>query len=123
MAPPHILLVDDDEDTCASMADVLADLGYPVEVATDARTALDLARGRRYSLALLDYKMPEMSGVELFLRIRQFSPDTSGIMVTAFPEDDVRRAAESAGIQRVLPKPIAFDELLPLIEGTVGNHR
>ena len=70
MAGLYILCVDDDPDTCASMSDILTDLGYLVSVAYDGHAALQLVQQQPYGLALLDYRMPGMDGLELYRRIR-----------------------------------------------------
>lgn len=58
MTIADILLVDDDQDACASLADILADLGYAVGVAYDGLTALACYAPSPCRLALVDYKMP-----------------------------------------------------------------
>jgi CheY-like chemotaxis protein len=121
MGAPHILFVDDDPDTCASVADVLSDIGYRVDVAGGAAGALALARCHPYPLALLDYRMPDMTGAELFVRIRQVRPGTVGVIVTGFAGGDTLRAGSEAGVRRALAKPVKFDEFLPLIEEAVGT--
>jgi CheY-like chemotaxis protein len=119
MAASPILVVDDDRDTCLS--DIISDLGYRVDVAYDGPAALDLSRRRPYGLALLDYRMPGMDGVELYALIRRVRPDTVAVLVTGFAAEDTVRAASRAGIRRVLPKPMDFGRLLPLIEEVAGT--
>ena len=121
MTASTILLVDDDLDTCASLADVLADLGYAVDVAHDGPGALELSRRRVYALALLDFKLPGMDGVELYGHLRRLRADTVGVLVTGFASDETARAAAGAGIRRLLPKPVDFGELLPLVEEVAGQ--
>ena len=58
MVDTNILLVDDDTDACASMADILLDLNHMMELAHDGLSALELCKGHKYRLALLDYKLP-----------------------------------------------------------------
>jgi CheY-like chemotaxis protein len=116
-----ILVVDDDHDTCASLSDIISDLGYRVDVANDGPTALDLSRRQPYGLALLDYKMPGMTGVELYGRLKQVRADTVGVLVTAFAAEATLRAAAEAGIRRVLPEPVDFGRLIPLIEEVAGT--
>ena len=65
MVDTNILLVDDDQDTCASMSDIFLDLGYTVDMAYDGPGALELSGHHQYRLAVLDYKMPGMDGLEL----------------------------------------------------------
>jgi CheY-like chemotaxis protein len=97
VAAAPILLVDDDWDTCASMADIIGDLGYQVETAHDGPAALELAGRRFFGLALLDYKMPGMNGVEVYRRMRQLRTDTVGVLVTARIRSTTRPPPASTG--------------------------
>ncbi len=121
MAAFSILLVDDDPDTCASMSDVIADLGYRVDVAYDGPAALILGKRQPYGLALLDCKLPGMDGVELYGHLKQLWADMVGILVTAFAADGTIHSANQAGIRQVVPKPVDFGLLLPLIQEVVGQ--
>ena len=121
MAVSAILVVDDDPDTCATLSDILADLGYRVAVAHDGPAALELSRRQPYGLALLDYLMPGMDGVELYGRLKQVRAGTVGVLVTAFAAEATVLAAARAGIRRVLPKPVDFGRLIPLIEEVAGT--
>jgi CheY-like chemotaxis protein len=121
MAASAILLVDDDHDTCASLSDVISDLGYRVDVAHDGPAALELCRRQPYGLAVLDYKLPGMDGVELYGHLKRVRADTVGVLVTAFAADATAQAAARAGIRQVLPKPVSFGRLIPLIEEVAGT--
>jgi DNA-binding NtrC family response regulator len=121
MPPAPILVVDDDPDTRASLSDVLTDLGYQVDVADGGRSALALASRGGYGLALLDYRMPDMDGVEVFVRLREARPGVVGVLVTGFAADETVAAATRAGVRRVVPKPVDFGRLLPLVEEAVGR--
>ena len=51
---PSVLVVDDEEDTCRNLSDILTDLGYQVDIAHEGLTALELVSRNRYDVALLD---------------------------------------------------------------------
>jgi CheY-like chemotaxis protein len=121
MGASAILLVDDERDSCASLSDIISDLGYQVGVAYDGPSALELSRRQSYGLALLDYKMPGMDGVELYSHLKRLRTDTVGVLVTAFATDATLQAAARAGIRQVLPKPVDFGHLIPLIEEVAGT--
>jgi CheY-like chemotaxis protein len=121
MAGLSILCVDDDPDTCASMLDILTDLGYGVSVAYDGHAALQLVQQHPYGLALLDYRMPGMDGLELYQRIRQLRPSVVGVFVTAFAASSVIEAARAVGVRSILPKPVDFEEQLALVAEVVGS--
>jgi len=117
----HLLVVDDDRSNCAMVSSLLTKEGYQVDVANDGEHALEMVADRPYTLALLDYQMPGMDGVELYRRILEQRPETLGIFLTAYTTLDTVYPAISAGAERVLAKPVNKDELIPLIEKMVGR--
>jgi DNA-binding NtrC family response regulator len=118
----RILIVDDDRSSCEIIAKILSLRSYDVDVAYSGPAALDLIRERDYGLALIDYRMPGMDGVELYRKIRELRPDLVGVFVTGFPTIDTIYPAISVGVKRVIGKPAGSDELLSVIEEFVGNH-
>jgi CheY-like chemotaxis protein len=116
MPPPRILVVDDDQDTCRNLSDILTDLGYAVDTAIDGLSALALVRERPYDVALLDLKMPGMDGLTLYREIRKLRSGTVAIIVTAYATGDTAEKALAAGAWRVLSKPVDLEQLMPLVE-------
>jgi CheY-like chemotaxis protein len=111
-----VLVVDDEVDLCANMADILGDLGYKVDIAHDGITALEMVRRTAYDVALLDLRMPGMDGLELYDRIKQLRAGTIAIVVTAFASAATSELALATGASCVLSKPVDFPRLLALIE-------
>jgi len=118
---PSILVVDDDEDTCRNLSDILTDLGYHVETAHDGPAALEMVRRNAYDVALLDYKMPGMDGLTLYRAIKKLRAGTVAIVVTAYAEGTTSEEALAAGAWRVLPKPLDFPRLLGLVDEALGQ--
>jgi DNA-binding NtrC family response regulator len=112
---PSILIVDDDEDTCRNLSDILTDLGYQTETAADGPSTLKLLQRRTFDMALLDLKMPGMDGVTLYREIKKLKADTVAIIVTAYASSDTAREALAAGAWQILPKPVDFPRLLGLV--------
>jgi DNA-binding NtrC family response regulator len=109
---PQLLVVDDEQDTCANLADIFTDLGYDVDVAYDGHSARERVKQKTYDVALLDLKMPGMDGLELFQRIKEISHGTVAIVVTAYASSETARRILDAGAWRIMPKPIDFSALL-----------
>lgn len=116
-----ILVVDDEPDACNLMAKLLSAFGYSVDVAYDGRSALKLVDQRKYGLAILDYEMPGMNGVDLFRRIRRARPSMAAVFVTGHTTIDVVFPAIEAGVLRVISKPADFKELLPIVQGHLSG--
>jgi two-component system, NtrC family, response regulator HydG len=121
MAGSRILVVDDDQGNRFALSKVLAGLGYDVDTAEDGRAALELCREHEYALGVLDYRMPGMDGVELYRKIHAIQPDVVGVFLTAFTTIDTVFPAIEAGVTRVLSKPVDFNELIPLVQETIGK--
>lgn len=120
-AGQRILIVDDDRTSCEILAKILGHRGYRVDVAHNGATALALVEERDYGLALIDYRMPGMDGVELYRRIREMKPNMVGVFVTGFPTIDTIYPAIAVGVERVIAKPAGSGELLQVIEEFVGK--
>jgi len=118
---PSVLLVDDDVDICANMADILGDLGYEVAVAHEGATALELLRRRPYDVALLDLRMPGMDGLTLYREIKKLRAGTVAILVTAFAGGTTSEEALEAGAWHVLAKPVDLPRLLGLVDQAHGQ--
>lgn len=116
----RILAVDDDQSTRRIVSKLLADQGYEVDAASDGASALDLVRRNQYDLAVLDFEMPLMNGVELFRHISKLRPSMIGIFLTAHTRLDTVFPAVEAGITRVLGKPIDGQELTSVVESLIG---
>lgn len=113
--PARLLVVDDDLDTCANLADILSDLSYDVQTAPDATAALRLMGKQAFDVVLLDLKMPGMDGLQLYRELKRRSPSTVAILITGFADAETRERADQVGVWRILPKPIDVPALLPLI--------
>jgi DNA-binding NtrC family response regulator len=112
----RILVVDDDQDICRNLSDILTDLGYQVDCAYDGLSALELVRRRPYDVALLDLKMPGMDGLSLYREIKKERALTVSLLVTAYATPDATEDALAAGAWKVVAKPVDFRKLLDLVD-------
>ncbi len=113
-----VLIVDDDAVDCEHAKLVLEKVGISSETASSGEEAVEMvklreARRNRYNLILIDWKMPDMDGVETARRIRSVVGDDSAIIIlTAYRWDDVLESALSAGVDSFISKPLFADTVL-----------
>jgi len=107
----NVLLVDDDEEVAALVAEMLEHLGYQVTSAASAAAALGaLANGRGIDIVFSDVMMPGgMNGLELAREIRTRNLDVPVLLTSGYAEA-VKRSAETEGVQ-ILAKPYRLEEL------------
>jgi two-component system OmpR family response regulator len=108
----RILVVEDEERLARLISRVLGEEGYAVETQANGRQALVQALAEEFDLLIVDWMLPEMSGVQLVKRLRAAEVGTPAIMLTARDQIEDRVEGLDAGADDYLPKPFAFPELL-----------
>jgi DNA-binding response OmpR family regulator len=111
----HILLVEDEVKLARFIELELGSEGYRVSVAHDGMTGLSLARESQPDLAILDWMMPGLTGVELCRRLRATGIKVPVILLTAKDEVGDRVMGLDAGADDYLVKPFSIEELLARI--------
>ena len=114
----RVLLVDDEPLIRWSMAETLTDRGHEVVEAADGRSAIAAVSGSStpFDVVLLDFRLPDSHDLTLLSRLRQLTPQTKIIMMTAYGTADVFRTAIELGAFRVVEKPFEVNELASLIQ-------
>jgi signal transduction histidine kinase/CheY-like chemotaxis protein len=112
----NVLLVEDDEEVAALVAEMLVQLGYAVTRASSAKAALGaLANGRQVDIILSDIMMPGgMNGVDLARELRRRRPDVPVLLTSGYAEA-ARRDADAAGVA-ILPKPYQITDLAAALQ-------
>lgn len=120
--PSRVLVVDDEPLIRWSVTETLARLGFAVEQASDARSALRelTAGGGDFDVVLLDLRLPDMNDLSLLATIRQLQPAAAVILMTAFGTDDVLEHAIALGATTVLDKPFELKELTEAVCGAAA---
>lgn len=122
MTSKHILIVDDDPDLLFLAAHGLKNLGpdYRVTTAVDVPTALNQAKKQRFDLIVTDYMLPERTGFELIQEVRQFSPGTQFILMTAHHNSShVLSQVKSLQLADFVGKPFTMNRFLESVQGVV----
>ena len=112
LPPWKMLVVDDDEDLCHSVVSSLKEIGIDAEWASDGRTAVKMVENRHlkndgYQIVLLDWKMPDMNGLEAAKKMRKHLGDNVPILIiSAYDWSDIEEEAREAGAQGFISKPL-----------------
>ncbi|MEW5803401.1 MAG: sigma-54 dependent transcriptional regulator [bacterium] len=119
-----ILVIDDEESMCICLAVILRKEGYTVQYATQPEKAIELIKTHTFDLALLDIKMPGVSGLDLLKVIKQISPETVVIMMTAYASTETAVRAIKWGAYDYLTKPFKDnDEVKHIIKNALEKKQ
>ncbi len=118
-----ILAVDDELVIRTLLEDTLTDAGYSVQSAPEAKTAMEKLRAEKFDLAILDYMMPEETGIDLLRRIKEEGINVGIIMLTAYASLESAVEALRLGAEDYLSKPINRDLLQHSIETVLSKRR
>ena len=111
-----ILVVDDEDVMCESMAAWLREDGYRVDTAPNGQRALELARATDYAICFVDLKMPGgMDGIETMMEVRRIRAEASVIIITAYATVDTAIQAMKEGAQEYIVKPCNPQEISMLV--------
>jgi DNA-binding NtrC family response regulator len=112
----QILVVDDEEIMCESLAAWLREDGYGVDTASSGREALEKSRLKDFAIYFVDLKMPGgMDGIETMMQIRRLRPEASIIIITAYATVDTAITAMKEGAQEYIVKPCNPEEISLLV--------
>ncbi len=119
----RILIIEDEEKMARMLARVLREEGYVAETAGDGRTGLSRALDDSFDLLLVDWMLPERSGVQIIRGLRAADVHTPVLMLTARGQVEDRVEGLDAGAYDYLPKPFALPELLARVRALTRRPR
>ncbi len=112
-----ILIAEDDVVFCKLLTRFLSKNDYQVMDAQNGTDALELMELNGFSLAILDYQLPDMNGIEILKKIKVKNSNTKVILITRYDDGEIAKEAEDAGVDAFVSKPMNPEELLKLIQG------
>jgi DNA-binding NtrC family response regulator len=111
----RILVVDDDESIKNSLAAILKNEGYIVDVAESGSEAIKKSEVVLYNVALIDIRLPDMEGIELLTRMRDAVPKVRKIIITGYPSMQNAIKAVNKKADAYILKPMDLENLLEII--------
>jgi DNA-binding NtrC family response regulator len=113
--PPHkslrVLFVDDETSLQEVMRLELPRLGHEVTVCPDGRSALEVMKKSAFDAAILDLRMPDMTGIDVLEHLKQVSPDTEAVMMTGYASKETAIEALRLGAFDYINKPCKITEI------------
>lgn len=118
----RILIVDDEESMRDFLSIMLHREGYHVDTAVDGAQAVTHLRDHSYDLVISDMKMPRMTGMELLAHIKERTPETVVLMVTAFSSTDEAVEAMKQGAYDYITKPFKNEEIRLIVKNALERR-
>lgn len=112
MTKAEVLLVDDDEVDRELIIKSLAALELNITQVASGKACLDALVVKKYGLILLDYKLPDMDGLEVIQKIKQIDPELPIIIITGFGSEDLVIVSSNLGVLDYIPKNKITPEFL-----------
>ena len=117
-----ILIIDDERPIRETLEMFLCEKGYKVATSESGEASLELIRKDRPDIVVLDLRLPGIDGIAVLRIIRQLSPESVVIVITAYPDKDIFDQAERLGVYSYIVKPIDVAEFEVTIDKAVRSR-
>jgi len=118
-----VLVVDEDEEIGGSLMEKFQEAGYFTDVTPNGKEAIDKVKEFFYNIAVVEVKLPDMTGLDFLKVIKNIHPDTSVIFITAKPSLENSVSALNAGANAYIMKPIKTQEMMNHINEALDRQR
>ena len=119
----NILVVEDDLTFCRILEGFLTKQGFSVKVAHQGDQGLQLFGSRTFDLVLLDYRLPDTTGMEVLVQMKKIAPATQVIIMTGFSDIRTAVTAMQVGAFEYITKPVNPDELLMIVQQALKKDK
>jgi two-component system response regulator AtoC len=116
-----VLVVDDEADIRSALSSELVNHGYQVLSASDGKEAITTLAGKRIDVVLLDINMPKADGFEVLEFIKDKSPRSKVIMLSAFADLNNVFKSKQLEAKDFIPKPYSLDDVLTAIKRALND--
>lgn len=119
----RILVIDDDESIRKTTAAILQSEGYAVDTAENGKEAIERSNADDYSVALIDFRLPDMEGTQLLTALRETTPKMVKVMVTGYPT--LQNAVECVNkhADAYFIKPVNYENLISTISKLIQKQQ
>jgi len=114
-----VYVVDDDAGVLGSLRFLLETDGFDVRTFANGAALLNAVSPTGVDCFVIDYKMPNMNGIDLANRLRNRDISAPVILITGYPDENISAKAAAVGVRHVLLKPLLEDSLVKRIRGAI----
>ena len=118
-----VYVVDDDADVLGSLRFLLETDGFDVRTFRTGTALLGAVSPTGVDCFVIDYKMPDINGIDLTSRLRDRDIAAPVILITGYPDEKISARAEAVGVRHVLRKPLLDESLVTHIRGAIQEDR
>jgi FixJ family two-component response regulator len=120
--PPHILVMEDDDNVAKGLEMVLSEEGYDVNLAGTGKLALEAFDQKRYDLLVADLRLPDIDGMEVIKKVKTEKPETEVVVITGYGTTATAVEAMKLGAHDFLPKPFTDEQIKATIDDALKEH-
>jgi FixJ family two-component response regulator len=122
-AKPTVFVVDDDAAVLGSLRFLLETDGFAVRTFRNGTAVLNASGAPGADCYVIDYKMPDINGIELACRLRKSAGGTPVILITGYPDENISARAAAAGVKDVVLKPLLDETLIKRIRRAIQDSQ
>ncbi len=122
-ARPTVYVVDDDADVLGSLRFLLETDGFTVRTFRNGAALLNAVHAPGADCFVIDYKMPDMNGIDLAGNLRKRDIASPVILITGYPDEGISARAAAAGVRDVMLKPLLDDNLIKRIRSAIEDKQ
>ncbi len=122
-APPHILVMEDEESVARGLEMVLEEEGYDVDLAYTGAGALETFEKSSFDLVVADLRLPDSDGLEIIKIVKERKPETEVVVITGYSSVSSAVDAMKIGVADYLPKPFTESEIKVAIGNALSREK
>lgn len=119
----RVIVVDDEPGALESFKMILEIKDYEVTTFSNGLEALEVAEKSPFDIAFIDLKMPIIGGLDVLRKLKEISPDTEAVIVTAYASEESQANAITLGAMEYLRKPFLMEEVFSLCDRAIRKRR
>jgi len=115
-----ILIVDDQENMCWILSKILSNAGFSVKTANTAKEAISIANDNKISAAIIDYRLPDSNGFDLFLNLKKQNENLPCLLITSYGSSKLSEDAFKLGFDAYFDKPFDNGVLIAALKKSLN---